>query len=544
MAGFLDSLFGSPDQTQALGLLGSYMMAGQAPQGFLAANQHLAGAKDRQLKRGLLEAQLDETRAQAEERRQNAAARAKKMDFINNWMGQLDNSIPQANQAVIGQTGNLSPTLANAGLQDQAQAQINASNPIAGIPRQAIMGDMALNDGKNIPEWMFKRGIPDMQNINGVWVDKNRAQPGQSIPQMSPTGQGYQIIADPSAPNGYRIIEPAGSTDLYRKFKGIDADIAANNELVTVDLPGGPRQMTKAQALQMANGQQASQGRSSALPQVGGGQNLTPQLREAIARDAAANGIQNPQTAFTGAKPGQMYDWKPARVAGAPSASGGPGTALKAKQTKGQDAVDAEFAKEYAAFGPGGGYADVQKQLVQLEEAASQLTEGSGMTGPLVGLLPDKLRAMTNPGAVDVMEKVLETAQRNLRLVLGPQFTAKEGEALLSRVYNPMLPPETNQSRVQMLVKQIREAAEAKADAARYFEERGTLEGWNGRLPTFSDFEPAGRSASGKVNDAPKSSAQAFSSLPPAAQYKGKIIRDQQTGARLRSNGATWEQAE
>lgn len=82
MAGFLDTLFGSPDQTMALGLLGAQMMAGDTPGGFLAAQQHLAGAKDRQLKRGLLEAQLDETRAQAEERRMIAAQRQAEAERI------------------------------------------------------------------------------------------------------------------------------------------------------------------------------------------------------------------------------------------------------------------------------------------------------------------------------------------------------------------------------------------------------------------------------------------------------------------------------
>ena len=75
MAGFLDTLFGSPDQTMALGLLGANMMAGNAPQGFLAAQQHLAGADERKLRRGLLEAQLAETQAQADERKMIAAQR-------------------------------------------------------------------------------------------------------------------------------------------------------------------------------------------------------------------------------------------------------------------------------------------------------------------------------------------------------------------------------------------------------------------------------------------------------------------------------------
>jgi hypothetical protein len=511
MGSLLDQLFGAgPNDPRSapLGLLYGNMAAGNTPRGLLAANQAFAQAPMDAMKQRLMEAQLAETLAQADERKISAAARAKKMEYVNNWMNQLDNSAPQANAAVLGQTGNLSPTRANASLQNDAMASINASNPLVGIPRQAIMGDLAMNEGKSIPEWMFKRGIPDMQNINGVWVDKNRAQAGQSLPQMSPTGQGYQLVPDPSAPGGYRVTTPAGSLDTYRQFKQADADIAAGNELVTVDLPGGPRQMTKAQALQLVGGQTTPRAASRApAMNIGGGQALTPQLRAAIEQDARTNGITSPQTAFVGAKPGQAYGLQPSGVAQAPAGSDGPGVALKAKPTRGQEALDAEFAKAHAEFAAGGGFADVQKQLVQLEEAASKLTAGSGVTGPLVGMMPDKLRAMTSPGAADVMEQVLETAQRNLRVVLGPQFTAKEGEALLARVYNPLLPPEVNQTRVNRLITQIRKAAEAKADAGRYFEERGTLTGWGGKLPTFADFEPASRAASGKTGSAPPAPA-------------------------------------
>jgi hypothetical protein len=45
------------------------LLSGNFAGGLIGANQAFAGAKDRQLKRGLLEAQLDETRAQAEARK-------------------------------------------------------------------------------------------------------------------------------------------------------------------------------------------------------------------------------------------------------------------------------------------------------------------------------------------------------------------------------------------------------------------------------------------------------------------------------------------
>jgi hypothetical protein len=71
MAGLLDTFFGNADQTRALGLLGSQMMAGNAPQGFLAANEYLADAPARKMKQTLAELQMQEAqqRMQDEQRK-------------------------------------------------------------------------------------------------------------------------------------------------------------------------------------------------------------------------------------------------------------------------------------------------------------------------------------------------------------------------------------------------------------------------------------------------------------------------------------------
>lgn len=167
-------------------------------------------------------------------------------------------------------------------------------------------------------------------------------------------------------------------------------------------------------------------------------------------------------------------------------------TASQDKPTKGEDAADRAFAKEYVDFKAAGGYADVEKQLSQLQQVSTELgKKGNDFTGPVVGLVPDKLRAFSNPDAVAAKDKVQEVAQRNLRLVLGAQFTEKEGERLIARAYNPSLKPEENKRRVDALIKQIRTAAEAKKDASEYFEKHGTLRGWGGKLPTLSDIEAA-----------------------------------------------------
>ena len=161
-------------------------------------------------------------------------------------------------------------------------------------------------------------------------------------------------------------------------------------------------------------------------------------------------------------------------------------------QTPGQTAVDKKFAEELVNFKSAGGFADVQKQLAQLREASKALKEEGNITGPLIGSVPEYVQKRANPRAIAVRDAVLESTQRNLRLVLGAQFTQREGEMLLSRAFDQALPQAENKKRVDRLITQIESAAKAKQEAIEYFEKKGSLTGFKGKLDwTMEDFMPA-----------------------------------------------------
>ncbi len=164
--------------------------------------------------------------------------------------------------------------------------------------------------------------------------------------------------------------------------------------------------------------------------------------------------------------------------------------------TPGQKASDEAFGKEYTDWKAGGGFSDVQKQLIQLRDAHSQLGSGKNLTGPILGRMPDAITAFTNPSAIAVRQEVEDSIQRSLRMVLGAQYTEKEGVRMVSRAYDPSLPESTNRVRVTRLFNQLATAAKAKESAARYFEQKGTLTGWKGKLWSINDFDP-GRGVAG-----------------------------------------------
>jgi hypothetical protein len=147
--------------------------------------------------------------------------------------------------------------------------------------------------------------------------------------------------------------------------------------------------------------------------------------------------------------------------------------------------LDKKSADDLVQFTIGGGFSDVQKSLSQLnaaKESLKQTPEGQ-ITGKLVGIQDDTgVLKYTNPNALNTKEQVQEIAQRNLRLILGPQFTAKEGEQLINRVYNPALSQKINAQRLELLEGQMLSAAKTKQEAVEYYNANGTLKGFKGKL--------------------------------------------------------------
>ncbi len=164
--------------------------------------------------------------------------------------------------------------------------------------------------------------------------------------------------------------------------------------------------------------------------------------------------------------------------------------------TPAQEAVDEAFAESYVEWTQGGG-ADYLSQIARIEQTADQLEAiASGqsvanLTGPGIGSVPDTIGAIANPEAIDARERVEEVVQRNLRLVLGAQFTEREGERLIARAYNPRLPEAQNAARLRRLASTMRAAAESRQEQIDYYQQHGTLTGWAGRAYTMDDFYAA-----------------------------------------------------
>jgi hypothetical protein len=179
--------------------------------------------------------------------------------------------------------------------------------------------------------------------------------------------------------------------------------------------------------------------------------------------------------------------WKTLKDAGVVGSSGTTVNVGGEKMTPGWKKIDESFADEYVKW-TGGTGADTAGNIAKLQDVLGKLESGEKLTGPIMGQLPDFLMAFLDPDAVGSREAVEGVVQRNLKAVLGAQFTEKEGEKLIKRAYNPTLDGKENARRLRVLVKQMNSALQSKNQMTTYFRENGTLMGYNGRVPLINDF--------------------------------------------------------
>lgn len=153
-------------------------------------------------------------------------------------------------------------------------------------------------------------------------------------------------------------------------------------------------------------------------------------------------------------------------------------------------AVDRAYAPQYNEWTTGGEAAAVSR-VADLDEASRILAESDTISGPIVGLAPKFARDIFLPESGSVQDTIESVVQESLRLLLGAQFTQREGEALMARTFNPRLEENVNRGRAQRLILKLKAAIANERRKAQYFGLNQTLAGFPGS-PQYSieDFYP------------------------------------------------------
>ena len=348
------------------------------------------------------------------------------------------------------------------------------------------------------------------------------------VPQEGAMGESYP------AQQQTQTLPPQSMQQFFSTPQGAGLGLQAGMSLKDLNTvqQGEPGQEILKRIMEMlTGGQVGQQGQPQGAPQAGGFGGFVPSFE--IGSDGKALVKLNPnRPKFKDEYPSADGQFMIQRneygqeIGRRPITPGEVKPAPLAPQTKGQEAIDQEFGKEYATFKASGGFADVSKQIQQLRDVSGRL-EKENLTGKFVGSIPDASLPYFAPEAQAAQDAVEEVVQRNLRLVLGAQFTEKEGERLIARSYNIKLSGTENKKRVDRLVTQIETAARAKQEAIDYFEVNGTLKGFKGKLWTMADF----------LKDSDKGSAK-----PDSIMFQeGQTATNPQTGERRVFRGGKWE---
>ncbi|MEL6568177.1 MAG: hypothetical protein AAFQ22_07145 [Pseudomonadota bacterium] len=190
-------------------------------------------------------------------------------------------------------------------------------------------------------------------------------------------------------------------------------------------------------------------------------------------------------------------------------------------QTSAQEAYDKQLATRVAEWNTGGG-ADVMKNIGQLRTVQERLErvasgqDSGDLSGPLLGMVPPNMRILFNEGSVDTQQLLEEVVQRNLRLILGAQFTAQEGERLIARAYNPQASEKVNAARVAALLRQMEIAGAQMQGLSDRLNDQGTFIGYDVAPPSLQSFYSAIDSA-----NAPEPSGQQGLELPVVQDQAG-----------------------
>lgn len=153
--------------------------------------------------------------------------------------------------------------------------------------------------------------------------------------------------------------------------------------------------------------------------------------------------------------------------------------AMQPKPTEGEKVVDREAAKDYNEFALAGGMTELDSSIKKLENAIERIKKEK--PSRLAGATPEGvLRSNLFPEATAIQQQIEGVIQGSLRQTLGPQFTEKEGQMILQRMYNPSLSYEENYKRAKEELDKLKARADVRKKSMQYFEEKGTMKGFRG----------------------------------------------------------------
>jgi hypothetical protein len=145
--------------------------------------------------------------------------------------------------------------------------------------------------------------------------------------------------------------------------------------------------------------------------------------------------------------------------------------------TEAEKVFDREAAKDIQPWYTGGKREEFQSQLGVLQNALSYLKENPTATGGKYYATPDTLKPMLFPKTRAIQGDIERVVTQGLRETLGAQFTEREAQQFLRRVFDPGLPAAETSIRLEREIEKLRQKAALRDRTAKYYQENRTFRG-------------------------------------------------------------------
>jgi hypothetical protein len=407
---------------------------------------------------------------------------------------------PMAQRPMMQASGGGQPGLIDALMNPMTLAGLSIlGSPTRDVGQGMQIGMQAQNQAAKMDELRRQRALEDQQReaymglLSDPEVLKSLGAGNAKVAQAVGPQLGIDFLTKSMDPNREieRRLKEAQIAKIERDNSLASQEAERKKALQEAFLGGGAPPAAAPPQVQ-PNAKPMPEGVGRFSPAMGGEPPKQPQTPREIFEALPPNKRAAAQVALAR---GDMEGFQKIIAEGAPN--------LADNLSPGEKRVDQTFAKTYEDFILSGGAADFDKNLAQLQKVEKNLSAGrkvgdtqntgkqQNLTGPLLGMTPDWIGAYVNPEAVDARQKVEEIVQRNLRIILGAQFTQKEGENLIARAYNPSLSEEKNAVRLRALISSMEKMKQAKMRATDYFEQNGTMKGFKGSTQFSVDVDTA-----------------------------------------------------
>jgi len=214
-----------------------------------------------------------------------------------------------------------------------------------------------------------------------------------------------------------------------------------------------------------------------------------------------------------------------------PVMSGGGTNIYTGQGMGGYKTFNEKFGAEAQSWFASGGYAQVKENILKLDDALAVLENEKdslfGVTG-MIGFLPESLKSVIKPEAVDLADNIRSIVFQSLRETLGAQFTEREGQRLVDASFNQLLNEETNKKRLERLRDKLLAIADSKQQAYEYFQSNnGDMTGYKGT----TNFNLDENSSEAMINDVTKDFLNSVYDVKDYSKMDDKQFTDYFAGA-------------